>query len=69
MNNPLGISVGLNNWELLPQYAAAGIEVVEISLPGKPIDELREFACEAYALLKKSIQANQDCELIFVRFI
>ncbi|MBQ8955227.1 MAG: sugar phosphate isomerase/epimerase [Clostridia bacterium] len=54
MSNPLGISVGLNNYHLLPQYAAAGIEVVEISLPGAPIDELRLFACEAYALLRQS---------------
>ena len=54
MSNPLGISVGLNNYELLPQYAAAGIEVVEISLPNKPIDELRAFACAAYALLAQS---------------
>ena len=67
MNNPLGISVGLNNWELLPQYAAAGIEVVEISLPGKPIDELREFACEAYALLKKSGMTLWSVHLPFGR--
>ncbi len=67
MNNPLGISVGLNNWELLPQYAAAGFEMVEISLPGKPIDELRLFACEAYALLRKSGMTLWSVHLPFGR--
>ena len=67
MMNPLGISVGLSNWELLGQYAAAGIQAVEISLPGKPIDELRQFACEAYALLRKSGMTLWSVHLPFGR--
>ena len=67
MANPLGISVNPNNWQLLPQYAAAGIEAVEISLPGAPIDEQRPFACEAYALLRKSGMALWSVHLPFGR--
>ncbi len=67
MTNPLGISVGLKNWSLLPDYAAAGIEAVEISLPGAPIDDLRAFACEAYALLRKSGMTLWSVHLPFGR--
>jgi len=67
MSNPLGISVGLKNWSLLPEYAAAGIETVEISLPGAPIDELRLFASEAYALLRKSGMSLWSVHLPFGR--
>ncbi|MBR4443918.1 MAG: sugar phosphate isomerase/epimerase [Clostridia bacterium] len=67
MSNPLGISVGQANYQLLPQYAAAGFEAVEISLPGKPIDELRVFACEAYALLRKAGMTLWSVHLPFGR--
>lgn len=67
MANPLGISVNPNNWQLLPRYAAAGMEVVEISLPLAPIDELRLFACEAYALLRQSGLALWSVHLPFGR--
>ena len=54
MSDTLGISVGFGNYELLPRYAAAGISVVEISLPGAPIDQQRDLACRAYTLLRLS---------------
>ena len=54
MSNPLGISIRLENYRLLPQYAAAGIEVGEISLPNRPIDDLRQFASAAFSLLRQS---------------
>ena len=67
MKNPLGISVNPANYHLLPRFAAAGIQVVEISLPGAPIDELRPFACEAYALLRKSNMTLWSVHLPFGR--
>ena len=54
MKNPLGISVGLKNYPLLPEYAAAGFEVVEISMPDLPLDALRDFGFAALKLLKDS---------------
>ncbi len=69
MSNPLGISVGLGNYELLPQYAAAGFGAVEISLPARPIDELRLFACQAYALLRKSGMTLWSVHLPFGRHL
>ena len=67
MENPLGISVNPNNYHLLPQYAAAGIGAVEISLPCAPVDELRPFAREAYALLQKAGMTLWSVHLPFGR--
>ncbi len=67
MSNPLGISVGPGNYALLPRYAAAGFSAVEISLPGRPVEELRPFACEAYALLRKSGMTLWSVHLPFGR--
>ncbi len=48
MNNPLGISVSAVNRALIPEYAAAGFSVVEISPKAAPFEELRAF-CEGTA--------------------
>ena len=69
MANPLGISVGLNNYELLPRYAKAGIEAVEISLPGAPIEAQRLFACRAYELTQLSGMTLWSVHLPFGRLL
>ena len=50
----LGISINPGNMSLIPEYAECGIQYVEISLPGKGIDELRTFAGNAFGLTVRS---------------
>ena len=50
--NPFGISVGMNTYRLLPEYARAGFEVVEICLPFKPFEERRAVALAAFDAVK-----------------
>ena len=52
--NKLGISINQTNVEMIPAYAAAGFEVMEISLPNKPQDELRAFGDRAMELAKEA---------------
>lgn len=67
MSNPLGISVNPKNYRLLPQYAAAGISVVEVSMPNLPLDELRAFGMDALSLLKKAGMTLWSVHLPFAR--
>lgn len=52
--NKLGISINRTNVEMIPAYAAAGFEVMEISLPNESADILREFGNRALALAKEA---------------
>ena len=65
--NPLGISVGLGNYKLLPDYARAGFEVVEISVPFKPFEERRAFALAAFEELKAAGLTLWSYHLPFAR--
>ena len=65
--NPLGISVGMGNYKLLPDYARAGFEVVEISLPFKPFEERRAFALAAFDMLKAAGLTLWSVHLPFAR--
>lgn len=52
--NKLGISIGIKTVESIPAYAAAGFEVMEISFPPYPLDELRAFGERALTLAEQS---------------
>ena len=52
--NPLGISINPGNVELIPAYAAAGFQVMEISLPAKEEAELRAFGARATRLAQEA---------------
>ena len=65
--NPMGISVGMNTWPLLPDYARAGFEVVEISLPFRPFEERRDFALKAFDALKAAGMTLWSVHLPFAR--
>lgn len=52
--NQLGISINRTNIDMIPEYAAAGFDVMEISLPNEPIDQLREFGEKALTLARES---------------
>ena len=52
--NQLGISINRTNIDMIPEYAAAGFDVMEISLPNEPADQLREFGEKAMALAKEA---------------
>ena len=52
--NKLGISINQTNVEMIPAYAAAGFEVMEISLPNKPADELAAFGRRALELAREA---------------
>ena len=67
MNDFLGISVGLKNYHILPQYAQSGIQAVEVSLPAAPIEELRAFAREAATLARDSGMTLWSVHLPFGR--
>ena len=63
----LGISVGAGNFHLLPDYAKAGIRMVEISLPNIPIDGQRLLAAKAFGLLADSGMTLWSVHLPFAR--
>lgn len=52
--NKLGISINPGNVDMLPAYAAAGFEVMEISLPNQSVEENRAFGERALALAKEA---------------
>ena len=52
--NKLGISINMGNVEMLPAYAAAGFEVMEISLPNQSAEANRAFGEQALALAKEA---------------
>ena len=51
--NKLGISINQTNVEMIPAYAAAGFEVMEISLPNKPHEEIVALGERALELAKE----------------
>ena len=63
--NKLGISINQTNIEMIPAYAAAGIEVMEISLPNKPADELTAFGERALELAR---EAGMDLWSVHIPF-
>ena len=52
--NKLGISISQTNVEMIPAYAAAGFEVIEICLANQGPQENRAFGERALALAKES---------------
>lgn len=54
--NKLGISINRKNCEMIPAYAAAGFEVMEISLPAVSVEEQR-------ALGERAMQLAEECGL------
>ena len=65
--NPFGISVGMNTYRLLPEYARAGFEVVEICLPFKPFEERRAVALAAFDAVKAAGLTLWSVHLPFAR--
>lgn len=65
--NKLGISINRTNIDMIPDYAAAGFEVMEISLPNEPADSLREFGGRAMALAKEAGVALWSVHIPFGR--
>ena len=51
--NKLGISIGYKNCEMIPEYAAAGFEVMEISLPAVSVEDQRKLGERAMELAKE----------------
>ncbi len=52
--NKLGISINRTNVEMIPEYKAAGFDVMEISLPRDPAVDLRAFGNRAMELAKEA---------------
>jgi len=65
--NKLGISINQTNIEMIPAYAAAGFEVMEISLPNKPADELAAFGERALGLAREAGLALWSVHIPFGR--
>ena len=65
--NKLGISIGSTNVELIPAYAAAGFDAMEISLPNKPVEENRTLGERALALARESGLALWSVHIPFGR--
>ena len=65
--NKLGISINPTNIEMIPAYAAAGFDVMEISLPNRPTEENRAFGERALALAKEAGLALWSVHIPFGR--